>query len=115
MAEETIFSKIIRHEVPADIVYEDDEMMAFKDIKPSAPVHVLLIPKKVIPSLAEVTADDQALLGRLLYRAKVLAEELGIAADGYKVALNIGQNGGQEVAHLHFHILGGKDLKQTHV
>lgn len=110
MSEDTIFGKIIRREIPADIVYEDDLCLAFRDIAPAAPTHVLLIPKKPIPKLSDVTSDDKELLGHMLLTLKSLAEQLGIAADGYRVVINTGDQGGQTVFHLHMHLLGGRSL-----
>ncbi|MEH2408458.1 histidine triad nucleotide-binding protein [Nostoc sp.] len=106
---ETIFSKIIRREIPADIVYEDNLVLAFKDIHPQAPVHIVLIPKKPIPTLADAESEDHALLGHLLLTAKRVAEEAGLK-NGYRVVINTGDNGGQTVHHLHLHILGGRQL-----
>ncbi|UKP00577.1 MULTISPECIES: histidine triad nucleotide-binding protein [Nostocaceae] len=106
---ETIFSKIIRREIPANIVYEDDLALAFKDVNPQAPVHILLIPKKPIPKLADATPEDHALLGHLLLTAKRVAEEVGLT-DGYRVVINTGNDGGQTVYHLHLHILGGRQM-----
>jgi len=110
MAEETIFSKIIRREIPADLVYQDDLVTAFKDIKAQAPVHVLVVPNRLIPSLADVTDDDEALLGRMLIVAARIAAEQGIAEDGYRLIVNCRAHGGQEVDHLHVHLLGGRPL-----
>lgn len=106
---ETIFSKIIRREIPANIVYEDDLALAFKDIHPQAPVHILVIPKQPIPKLADATPDDAALLGHLLLTVKLVAEEAGLQ-DGYRVVINTGNDGGQTVYHLHLHILGGRQM-----
>ncbi|MEH2161325.1 MAG: histidine triad nucleotide-binding protein [Nostoc sp.] len=106
---ETIFSKIIRREIPADIIYEDDLVLAFKDIHPQAPVHILVIPKKPIPTLADAESQDHALLGHLLLTAKRVAEEAGLK-NGYRVVINAGDDGGQTVHHLHLHILGGRQL-----
>ncbi|MEH1932626.1 MAG: histidine triad nucleotide-binding protein [Nostoc sp.] len=106
---ETIFSKIIRREIPADIVYEDNLALAFKDIHPQAPVHIVLIPKKPIPTLADAESEDHALLGHLLLTAKRVAEEAGLK-NGYRVVINTGDDGGQTVHHLHVHILGGRQL-----
>lgn len=111
MSEDTIFGKIIRREIPADIVYEDDLCLAFRDITPQAPTHVLLIPKKPIPKLSEAVADDKELLGHLLVAVKTVADQLGITEDGYRVVINNGINGGQTVFHLHLHILGGRSLQ----
>ncbi|MEH1926557.1 MAG: histidine triad nucleotide-binding protein [Nostoc sp.] len=106
---ETIFSKIISREIPADIVYEDNLALAFKDIHAQAPVHILVIPKKPIPSLADAESHDHALLGHLLLTAKRVAEEAGLK-NGYRVVINTGDDGGQTVHHLHLHILGGRQL-----
>ena len=111
MAEETIFSKIIRREIPADIVYEDDECLAFRDIQPQAPTHILIIPKKVIAGVQEATDDDAPLLGRLLVVARRIAEGQGVATGGYRLVINAGADGGQTVSHLHVHLLGGRALK----
>lgn len=106
---DTIFSKIIRREIPANIVYEDDLVLAFKDINPQAPVHIILIPKKPIPKLAEAESEDQALLGHLLLTASHIAEEAGLE-NGYRVVINTDADGGQSVYHLHLHILGGRAM-----
>jgi histidine triad (HIT) family protein len=106
----TIFAKIIQKEIPADIVYEDDLCLAFKDINPQAPTHVLLIPKKEIPSMAEVQPGDQSLMGHLMVKATEIAKELGLAEGGYRLVLNTRENAGQEVPHLHIHILGGRRM-----
>ncbi len=110
MAEKTIFKKIIDGEIPADIIHDDELCLAFKDVAPQAPTHVLVIPKKEIPSLAELTAEDQALVGHILLVIKRLADEFGLAAGGYRVVTNCGNDGGQTVNHLHFHLLGGRVL-----
>lgn len=107
---DTIFSKIIRREIPADIVYEDDLCLAFKDIAPQAPVHILVIPKKPIPKLADATPEDHALMGHLLLKVKQVAEEAGLE-NGYRVVINTGDDGGQTVHHLHLHILGGRPMQ----
>jgi len=106
----TIFSKIIAREIPADIVYEDDLVLAFRDINPQAPTHILLIPKKEIPTANDVTAEDEPALGRLFTAAAKIASQEGIAADGYRLLVNCNAHGGQEVFHLHMHILGGRPL-----
>ncbi|MBD2531302.1 histidine triad nucleotide-binding protein [Nostoc flagelliforme FACHB-838] len=106
---ETIFSKIISREIPADIVYEDNLTLAFKDIHPQAPVHILVIPKKPLPTLADAESGDHALLGHLLLTVKRIAEEAGLK-NGYRVVINTGDDGGQTVHHLHLHILGGRQL-----
>ncbi|MGB3694126.1 MAG: histidine triad nucleotide-binding protein [Spirulinaceae cyanobacterium] len=107
---ETIFSKIINREIPADIVYEDDLALAFKDVNPQAPVHVLVIPKKPIPQLAVSTLEDQELLGHLLITVKKVAEKLNLD-NGYRVVINNGADGGQTVDHLHLHILGQRQMQ----
>jgi histidine triad (HIT) family protein len=105
----TIFAKIIRREIPADIVYEDNLCLAFKDINPQAPVHVLLIPKQPIAKLSDAESKDHALMGHLLLSAKRIAEQLGLD-NGYRVVINTGEDGGQTVYHLHLHILGGRQM-----
>ena len=107
---DTIFGKIIRREIPANIVYEDDLVLAFKDVNPQAPVHILLIPKKPIPRVSEASSDDHDLLGHLLLTVKKVAEEAGLQ-DGYRVVINNGKDGGQTVDHLHLHILGGRQMQ----
>jgi histidine triad (HIT) family protein len=106
---ETIFSKIIRKEIPADIVYEDDLTIAFRDIAPQAPVHILVIPKKPLPQLAAAESEDHALMGHLLLTAKRVAQQLGLD-NGYRLVINNGVDGGQTVDHLHLHILGGRPM-----
>ena len=108
--EDCIFCKIIKGEIPSTKVYEDEEILAFKDINPVAPVHILVIPKKHISSLNEIETEDQMLIGKIFAVIKKIAEEQGIAENGYRVIANCGDDGGQEVKHLHFHILGGKKL-----
>lgn len=108
--QDTIFSKIIRREIPADIVYEDDMALAFKDINPQAPVHILVIPKKPIPKLADAVSEDHALMGHLLLTVKRVAEQAGLD-NGYRIVVNNGFDGGQTVDHLHFHILGGRQMQ----
>jgi histidine triad (HIT) family protein len=110
MAQETIFSKIIRREIPADIVYQDDLVTAFRDINPQAPTHILIVPNKLIPTTNDVTAEDEAALGRLFTVAARIAAQEGIAADGYRLLVNCNRHGGQEVYHLHMHLLGGRPL-----
>lgn len=107
---ETIFSKIIRREIPADIVYEDNLALAFKDINPQAPVHIILIPKQPIAQLADAESKDHALMGHLLLTAKRVAQQVGLD-NGYRVVINSGADGGQTVYHLHLHILGGRQMK----
>ncbi|MEE1286076.1 MAG: histidine triad nucleotide-binding protein [Ruminobacter sp.] len=110
MAEETIFSKIIRKEIPADIRYQDDDVTVFADIAPKAKVHLLIVPNKVIPSVNEIEDADVLVMGKLLLTAKRMAKELGIAENGYRLIINCGKDGGQEVPHLHMHLLGGEHL-----
>lgn len=111
MSGDTIFGKIIRREIPANIVYEDDLCLAFTDITPQAPTHILVIPKKPIPSLAAATPEDTVLLGHLLLAIQQVADQQGLTEQGYRVVTNIGSDGGQTVAHLHFHLLGGRTLQ----
>ncbi len=106
---ETIFSKIIRREIPADIVYEDNLCLAFRDVNPQAPVHVLVIPKEPIPKLSDAESNHHALMGHLLLSVKRVAEQLELK-NGYRVVINCGDDGGQTVNHLHLHILGGRSL-----
>lgn len=107
---ETIFSKIIRKEIPADIVYEDNLAIAFKDVNPQAPVHILVIPKEPIAKLSDAESKDHALMGHLLLTVKRVAEQAGLN-DGYRVVINTGPDGGQTVYHLHIHILGGRPME----
>lgn len=109
MSGKTIFKRIIDKEIPAKIVYEDDLCLAFHDNNPQAPTHVLLIPKKEVPSIDQLGADDQMLVGHLLLVIRQLAEQLGLAS-GYRVVVNCGPDAGQTVDHLHFHLLGGRSL-----
>jgi histidine triad (HIT) family protein len=106
----TIFSKIINKEIPADILYEDEEVLAFRDINPKAPVHVLIIPRKPLKDIGEATDEDAMLLGRCMLVAGKLARELGVAESGYRLVTNKGEAAGQTVFHLHFHLLGGRDF-----
>ena len=107
---DTIFGKIIRREIPADIVYEDDLALAFKDISPQAPTHILVIPKKPIPSLSKAAAEEQELLGHLLLTVKKVAEQAGLK-NGYRVVINNGADGGQSVDHIHLHLLGDRQMQ----
>lgn len=106
----TIFAKIIRREIPADIVHEDDLCLAFKDITPQAPVHVLIIPKKPIVRIDVAETQDEALLGHLLTVAPIIAKKLGIAESGFRLVINNGKDAGEAVPHLHVHLLGGRYL-----
>lgn len=110
MSDKTIFKRIIDGEIPADVVHEDDHCLVFHDVSPQAPVHVLVIPKKEIRSLAEVADEDQQLLGHLMLVIRKVAEQLGLE-DGYRVITNSGAIAGQTVDHLHFHVLGGRNMK----
>ena len=106
----TIFDKITRREIPADIVYEDGEILGFRDVNPQAPVHVLFIPKRPIATIDAAQAGDAELLGKLVLAAAGYAREQGIAEDGYRIVLNCNEHGGQSVYHLHFHLLGGRKM-----
>ncbi len=106
----TLFTKIINKEIPADIVYEDDLCLAFRDINPQAPVHILIIPKKEIISIATLTAEDKEILAHIILKIAEIAKNEGLADNGYRVVTNVGENGGQSVFHLHFHLLGGRKL-----
>ena len=110
MAAETIFSKIIRKEIPANIVYQDDLVTAFRDIAPQAKTHILIIPNKLIPTVNDVTEQDEVTLGRLFTVAAKLAAQEGIAHDGYRLIVNCNRHGGKEVFHLHMHLVGGESL-----
>ena len=107
----TLFEKIIAREIPADIVYEDDLVLAFRDIKPQAPVHILIIPKKPITRVGEATIEEQALLGHLLLKAAEVARRAGVAGTGYRLVFNNGRDAGEAVPHLHCHLLGGRALE----
>ncbi|RUO79295.1 histidine triad nucleotide-binding protein [Pseudidiomarina taiwanensis] len=107
MTTETLFTKIINREIPADIVYEDEQALAFRDIHPQAPFHVLIIPKKPIATINDISADDAPLVGHLYLVAKQLAAEHGFAESGYRVVMNCNQDGGQSVYHIHLHMLAG--------
>jgi histidine triad (HIT) family protein len=106
----TIFTKIINREIPSEIVYENEKVLAFKDINPAVPVHILIIPKKEIPTVNDITPADKELIGELYLAAAEIAKNLGIAEEGYRIIANCNKNGGQEVFHLHLHLLGGKKL-----
>lgn len=105
-----IFCKIINKEIPSEVVFEDERVLAFKDINPVAPVHLLVIPKKHMESLNDLKTEEEALAGHILVVARQLAEEFGVAESGYRVVNNCGEDGGQVVKHLHFHVIGGKPL-----
>ena len=106
----TLFEKIIARKIPADIVFEDDQCLAFRDISPQAPIHILIIPKKVIARISAAQADDQSLLGHLLLAAADIARRENIAPTGYRLVINNGSHGGETVPHLHIHLLGGRHL-----
>ncbi|MEY4917127.1 MAG: hypothetical protein RL616_1040 [Verrucomicrobiota bacterium] len=107
----TLFEKIAAREIPAAIVFEDDHVLAFRDINPQAPVHIVIVPKKPVPRIAEAQADDQKLLGHLLLKAAEVAAQLGLDKTGYRLVINNGADGGETVPHLHCHILGGRHLQ----
>jgi len=106
----TIFAKIIAGEIPSEKLYEDDHVVAFRDIQPQAPVHVLVVPRKPLVSVADADEEDAELLGRLLLAAAKVARSLGLEDDGYRLVTNIGEGGGQSVFHLHVHLLGGRRM-----
>jgi len=107
---DTIFGKILRGEIPSKPVYSDDEYYAFADIRPQAPTHILIIPRKPIPKISDATDEDRMLLGGLMLKANEIARKLGIADDGYRLVINCGKHGGQDVYHLHLHLLGGRQM-----
>ena len=109
----TIFTKIINREIPATIVYENDKVLAFKDINPLAPIHILVIPKKEIPTINDIKEEDKELIGEIFLAIGKIVKDLGIDKEGYRVVANCNEYGGQEVFHLHYHILGGKKLGTT--
>ena len=110
MRNETLFDKIISREIKADIVFEDDDVLAFRDINPQAPTHILIIPKKPIATLNDLQAEDSVLIGRLVLVAKKLAADEGFAEDGYRLVMNCNEAGGQTVFHIHLHLLGGRSF-----
>jgi histidine triad (HIT) family protein len=110
MTEETIFSKIIRQEIPTPLLYQDELVSAFRDIAPRVNTHILIVPNKHIATINEVTDDDELTMGRMITVAKKLAKEEGIAENGYRLIINCNEDGGQEVFHIHMHLLGGKKL-----
>lgn len=107
--EDCLFCKIVKGEIPSEKVYEDEEILAFRDIHPKAPVHILVIPKKHIASAKEIEIEDEALIGKIYTAIKKIAQKEGLK-NGYRIVNNCGEDGGQEVMHLHFHLLGGKKL-----
>ena len=106
----TIFEKIANREIPAEIVYEEEDFLAFRDVNPQAPVHVLIVPKHHIPRLAEATAEDAPLLGRMLLASQKIAARLGVRESGYRIVINNGPDAGESVPHLHMHLLGKRSL-----
>ena len=110
MAEETIFSKIIRQEIPTELLYQDDLVTAFRDISPQAKTHILIVPNKLIPTVNDVEESDELALGRMMTVAAKLAADEGVAEDGYRLIMNCNRHGGQEVYHIHMHLLGGEPL-----
>ena len=106
----TLFAKIVSGEIPGDIVYQDELVTAFRDINPQAPTHILIVPNKVIPTVNDITTEDEQAVGRMLLVAGQLAKKEGIAEDGYRLMINCNDHGGQEVYHLHMHLLGGRPL-----
>jgi len=106
----TLFEKIAAREIPANIVYEDDKVVAFRDISPQAPTHILIVPRKAIQRIAQAQTEDQQLLGHLLLKAAEVAKQVGLAENGYRLVINNGRDGGETVPHLHCHILGGRHL-----
>ena len=110
---ETVFDKIIRKEIPADIVFENDDILAFRDIRPLAPVHVLIIPKKRIASIDDLEAEDASLMGDMVLVARNIARDLNISEKGYKLLFRVGDDGGQEIPHIHLHLIGGARLSEN--
>lgn len=106
----TLFEKIVAREIPAQIVFEDDLVLAIRDINPQAPTHILIFPKKPVPRIAEATPDDHKLLGHLLLKSAAVADQAGLKSGGYRLVINNGVDGGETVPHLHCHILGGRHL-----
>lgn len=106
-----LFCKIAEHQVESDVIYEDDDLVAFHDINPQAPTHILIIPRKHIATVNDAGEEDQDLLGKMVLKARDLAGEQGIASDGYRLAMNTGNNGGQAVYHIHLHLLGGRAMQ----
>ena len=111
MAEQTLFEKICEKQIPATVVYEDERCVAFRDISPQAPLHILIVPRRPIPRLALATADDASLLGHLLLTAANLARSEGVAESGFRLVINNGPHGGEAVPHLHVHLLAGRQLQ----
>ncbi len=110
MTEDTPFSKIVKREIPADIVFQDERVTAFRDINPQAPTHILIVPNKIIPTVNDISAEDEGVLGHLFVVARQLAQQEGVAEDGYRLLVNCGCHANQEVFHLHMHLFGGRPL-----
>ncbi len=110
MNNDCLFCKISKHEIPAEIVFEDQDILAFKDIHPLAPVHILIIPKKHIGSINDLEDSDKDIISKSVFAARDIARKLGIAEGGYKLLYRVGKNGGQEVGHIHLHLIGGAKL-----
>ena len=106
----TLFTKIINKEIPSDMVYQDDQVTAFRDIQPQAPVHILIVPNKEIPTVNDIEDEDKLLIGHMVTVAKKLAAEEGVAENGYRLLINCNKDGGQEIFHLHMHLFGGRPL-----
>ena len=109
--QDCLFCKIISKEIPAEIVYEDDQTLAFKDIRPAAPAHILVIPKKHIPTLVDLQAEDVELMGHIVLTASRLADKLGVSEEGFRLVSNCKEAGGQTVFHIHFHLIGGRQMQ----
>ncbi len=109
--ESCIFCKIVKKEIPADIILEDDKVMVFKDIRPKAPIHLLIIPKRHSGPISELALEDGNTVSYLIFKAKEAAEKVGVSENGYRLVFNVGKDAGMEVDHLHLHLLGGKSLK----
>ena len=107
----TLFERIATREIPADIVFEEEDFLAFRDVHPQAPVHVLIVPKRGIPRIAETSAGDAALLGRMLLAAPEIARKVGVAESGFRLVINNGRDAGESVPHLHIHLLGGRTMQ----
>ncbi len=112
MSDDCLFCKIVNREIPSEFLYEDDDYVVFRDINPGAPVHLLLVPKRHIRSINDLTADDQTIVGGIFAIAKQMAEKEGVNESGYKLLFNVEKGGGQEIFHLHLHLLGGWDKKK---
>lgn len=110
MSDDCLFCKIVAGDIPGDVVYEDDDVYAFRDINPAAPTHVLVIPKKHIASVKDATPEDEALMGKLLLAGNKVAEQEGLTQDGFRYVINTGGHGGQTVFHIHLHVLGGRQM-----